>query len=330
MPRVGSQSTVGFLYAGRESGGYSNRVYGPDGFLRFSPSDAVRFQFLRSDTRYPSRVAEEHGQRADPGAGRALLLDYQHVGRTWVWVASYEDRDPAFRGDSGFIPRVDVRTGEVELQRRFWGSATSWFTRAAVGVRGLRTTDHTGRLTDQIGAIYVTYQGVTYNLTRNMFDCAIQPGGTMRLGLSGQVGDEIDVANARPASLVRLGPSLEWKLGAPLNLHVNHTLERLSVAGGKLYTANLTQLRVIYHFNVHTFIRAILQFTDVSRNTALAEVPSSASMRRLVSQYLFSYKLNPRTVLLVGYSDNASGAARERLVQANRTFFIKIGYAWIL
>ena len=178
------------------------------------------------------------------------------------------------------------------MQRRFWGSATSWFTRADIGVRGLVTTDHAGRLTDQIGAIYAdytgpcqseafanirldkeTYQGVTYNLTRHMFDFAIQPTGAFRLGVDGQVGDDIDVANARPASLVRRGAvrsSGRW--GTPLNLQLSHTFERLSVEGGRLYTANLTQLRAIYHFNVHTFVRAILQYTDVARNPDLYHV----------------------------------------------------------
>jgi len=43
--------------------------------------------------------------------------------------------------------------------------------------------------------------------------------------------------------------------------------------------------------------------TDITRDPALY----LASTHRLLSQYLFSYKLNPQTVLLVGYSDNASG-----------------------
>jgi hypothetical protein len=56
----------------------------------------------------------------------------------------------------------------------------------------------------------------------------------------------------------------------------------------------------------------------------------TSSTRHLFSQYLFSYKLNPRTVLLVGYSDNFDAVSRESLTQVNRTFFVKIGYAWVL
>ena len=36
-------------------------------------------------------------------------------------------------------------------------------------------------------------------------------------------------------------------------------IERLSVPGGWLYTANLSQFRVVYHLNRRTFLRAILR-----------------------------------------------------------------------
>ena len=50
-----------------------------------------------------------------------------------------------------------------------------------------------------------------------------------------------------------------------------------------------------------------------------------------VSYKLFmlgSYKLNPRTLVFVGYSDKHMGLHDLRLTQTNRTFFIKLGYAW--
>jgi hypothetical protein len=49
--------------------------------------------------------------------------------------------------------------------------------------------------------------------------------------------------------------------------------------------------------------------------------------RRLFMQFLFSYKLNPRTVLFLGYSDNYLGLLDVPLKQSDRTFFLKIGYA---
>jgi hypothetical protein len=85
----------------------------------------------------------------------------------------------------------------------------------------------------------------------------------------------------------------------------------------------------MYYFNVRAFVRAILQYTDIERDPALYTFPVEERTRRLFQQYLFSYKLNPQTVLFVGYSDNASNVNVPSidLQQTNRTLFIKIGYA---
>jgi phage terminase small subunit len=50
--------------------------------------------------------------------------------------------------------------------------------------------------------------------------------------------------------------------------------------------------------------------------------------RRFFSQYLFSFKLNPQTVIFAGYSDNSAAMPGNDLQQQNRTFFVKLGYAW--
>jgi hypothetical protein len=54
----------------------------------------------------------------------------------------------------------------------------------------------------------------------------------------------------------------------------------------------------------------------------------------LFTQLLFSYKLNPQTVLFLGYSDNSFGATLEErtigLTRADRTLFFKVGYALVL
>lgn len=52
--------------------------------------------------------------------------------------------------------------------------------------------------------------------------------------------------------------------------------------------------------------------------------------KRVLTQLLFSYKINPRTVLFIGYSDNYLGSQDFGLTQLGRTFFVKLGYAWVL
>ncbi|MDX1631117.1 MAG: DUF5916 domain-containing protein, partial [Thermoanaerobaculia bacterium] len=147
---VGTGSSLGLLYAGREGTGYHNRVGGLDGFLRFSDSDTLRFQYLRSDTRYPAEL----------GLGDDFLTDdgieawYNHSTRSWFWVVGYKDLGPDFRADSGFEPRVDLRTVQASLGRQFWGTEDDWYTRWNVGGNYTRTEDHDGRLTDEDFQVY--------------------------------------------------------------------------------------------------------------------------------------------------------------------------------
>jgi hypothetical protein len=140
----------------------------------------------------------------------------------------------------------------------------------------------------------------------------------------------VDYANARRGEGVSVNPRIEYRLGRRLEVHLGHTLERLAVPGGRLFTAHLTQGRFVYHLGTRAFARAILQYTDVDRVAARFREAVEPRSRRLFSQLLFSYKLNPQTVVLVGYSDNYSGLRDLSLTQTDRTFFLKLGYAWVL
>jgi hypothetical protein len=80
---------------------------------------------------------------------------------------------------------------------------------------------------------------------------------------------------------------------------------------------------------VRTFLRAIFQYTDVERAPGLYIVPVDSRTRTLFSQLLFSYKLNPQTVFFVGYSDDSAALGRIDLTRTDRTFFLKLGYAWV-
>jgi len=66
---------------------------------------------------------------------------------------------------------------------------------------------------------------------------------------------------------------------------------------------------------------------NYDRNTALYTFPIAPEYRHLFTQLLFSYTINPRTVFYLGYSDNGYGSQEYSLTQADRTVFVKLGYA---
>jgi hypothetical protein len=345
---VGDRSTLGVLYTDREGQGddYHNRVGGLDGFFRFTPSDTIRVQYLSSDTQYPLAVAQSNNQPVGAFSDDAYHVQYDHLSTQWKDFISYEDLGTDFRADSGFMPRVDTKTTEGQAQRIFYGDRNSWFTQSSIGFHALRTDDHAGILTDQLLELFGTYSGplqtaadahlyhnrtfyngTTFDLNQQLVDFSIFPAGGIQLSFSGQFGDDIDIDNTRPARSVTLLPSFQIGLGRHLSFTGSYEDEKLSVHGGQLFDAQLAQIRVVYQFNVRTFVRAIVQYQDISRNADLYTFPVDERSRTLFGQFLFSYKINPQTVLFTGYTDNRIGEFQIPLNQTDRTFFVKIGYA---
>ncbi len=148
------------------------------------------------------------------------------------------------------------------------------------------------------------------------------------MGLAGAIGEDVDFTNVREADLLRVAPSLTWRAGRRLDVNLSHAFERLSLDGDRIFHTNLSQLRLLYHISVQAFVRAIVQYRDVDRNLDLYSVPVQESTETLFTQFLFSFKLNPRTVAFLGYSDNRLGLTGLDLTQTDRTFFAKLAYAW--
>jgi hypothetical protein len=347
---VGERSAIGMLYTDREGKGddYHNRLGGLDGFLRFTPSDTVRVQYLRSDTQYPLAIAQRDGQPLNSFQDDAYHLQYNHFARNWKGFVNYEDLGPEFRADSGFIPRVDVKTAEGEVERDFYADRKSktWYSQASLGLHVVRTEDHQGTLTDRNIELFGTYagplqsaldahhfhnrtffNGTVFDVDQDLVNFTINPTGGLKFGLAAQFGDDIDFDNARPARSVTWLPSAQIRLGPHLNMTASYEDEKLRVAGGQLFDAQLAQTRIVYQFNVRTFVRAIIQYQDISRDPALYLFPVQSRERDLFGQFLFSYKINPQTVLFTGYTNTRLGLFGIPLTQTDRSFFIKLGYA---
>ena len=359
---IGSGSSLGVLYTGREGdGSYHNRVAGLDGFARLSNADTVRVQFLRSDTLYPDQVLAQLSPLGRPdGAfeGDALLADYRHNARDWSWSASYQDRDPEFRADAGFIPRVDFREARGNVQRQIYGErGKDWYTQVNIGLTGARTEDHSGQLTDEGFDLYANISGPLQSVIEvsvenntnfvNRFErrlyedmvrfevfTSMQPNQVGRYTFYADYGETVDFTNNQPADVFVLQPSAELKLGRNVNAKLDHTLQRLDVDGGELFEANLTQLRLIYNFNVRSFVRGIFQYLDLQQNPALYRDVIRPSIEEetqtFFTQLLFAYKLNPQTVLFLGYTDDRVGAIDYSLTERERAFFFKVGYALVM
>ena len=343
----GSSSAVGVLFTGREGDGYRNHLAGIDGLYRMTDADRVRLQFLRSQTAYPREIVTSFGQPSGTLAADAYQIAYNHDSRDWFAYARYEDVGRDFRADMGFLPRVDYRF-LLAGGGRVWNGNWRGFTRASLGSDWDRREDQRGQRLEDLVEItadcngplqsFVSlnvarrerfFNGVTFRDTFSTLYSEIQPTGDLFLSLSLNRGGEIDFVNTQAGDLVQISPTVRYDLGRHLRAQLSHVYQRLDVGGGTLFTANLTQLSGIYQLNVRTFLRAILQYTNVERDPALYLTAVDESTESLFSQLLFSYKLNPQTVLFLGYSDTSAADQRIDLTRTDRTFFLKLGYAWV-
>ncbi len=175
------------------------------------------------------------------------------------------------------------------------------------------------------------WDGQLYDTKRRRLFGRIRPRAGLDLSLSVQTGDQVDFNNSRLGEELRIAPTVEWNLSQHLLLRLQHTFSNLDTqSGGKIFDAQLTDVRLTWQFNIRSFLRLTIQRQSVERNLDLFVNPNTdARSLSIGSQLLYSYKLNPQTVFFLGYSGNH----REdddllSLTQTDRTLFMKLSYAW--
>ncbi|MBT4485872.1 MAG: hypothetical protein HOC71_19555, partial [Candidatus Latescibacteria bacterium] len=293
-------------------------------------------------------VSNEFEQPDTNFGGTAVNVSYNHITESYGLYTNYRDFSPDFRADLGFISQVGLRGANVGSAYKWLRESGSWFNRISINPGYTYLQEHNGRMLQsvfsfglaysgplQTSAYIYTYTGKQYYNgktfdTRNLnFFTNIRPSGALNISISTGFSKRIDYSNMRPGNQFQIIPSVEYKFGTHLITQVGHNFQRMRVSGGRLYTANVSNARLVYQFNKRSFIRTNLQFVDYRYNTALYSNDRDPQSRRLGGQILYSYKVNPQTVFYLGYSSNAIGDQDIGLAQTNRTFFTKIGYAWL-
>lgn len=346
---LGNKYALGALFTNRQGNNYFNRVLGIDGDFRFTSRDRVMMQIMGSSTRYPDDVALDFGQPAGKFDGKALDIVYIRNTRNLDFYFEYKDIDPDFRADLGFIPRVGIRSAYGIADYTWYAKPGRWWTTFNLQGEYIRMTDNDGNLLNRDAALQLQYEGPlqmhsviqigrnrqvynerTFDLDWFFLHHCMNPIGTMHIYLNALGGDNIDYANTRQGNRFNVEPGMIYYIGRHWQLNLSYQFERMWENSQRLYTANQCELRLAYQFNKRMFLRTILQYVDYRYNSDLYIETIDPEYRHLFTQILFSYKLNPQTVLFLGYTDNYYGYSGMGLPQANRTIFLKIGYALVM
>jgi hypothetical protein len=159
----------------------------------------------------------------------------------------------------------------------------------------------------------------------------IRPRSGLNINLQINHGEQIDYTNSRLADQRRFQPQIDWNATRHLLVRLRYTANRLSAKDGPtIFDAGLIDLRLTWQFNVRSFVRLTVQSQDIERNVALYNDPlTDPKTETLAAQLLYSYKLNPQTVLFAGYSDNhIDDNITGNMEQTGRAVFLKLSYAW--
>jgi hypothetical protein len=350
---IGRGSAVGVLIADRESESYGSRLAGLDADVFLTSRDRLRTQVLFSQTDYPFEVMNSYGQLETDVDGGAVDLYYIHHTRSWDVFTTYREINDDFRADLGFVSQAGFRKSYSGAAYTWQNRPDHWYNLLHIG-SGFTFTEETDGTPLEKGYVFWTdyrgplesmlsfqlkhiergYYGRSFDITYLYTYASLRPSGNILFMGSAMFGEEIDYYNVRVGNRTLLSPFIQLKLGQHLVCNIQHDYEQFIVDGDILYSAHINQARIIYQFDERMFLRTIVQYTDYNRNLDLYVDPwntlLSPETESLFAQVLFSYKVNPQTVLYLGYSGIGYGDIAYPLTGYENVIFVKLGYAVIL
>lgn len=345
----GDTSSIGALMTGRSGDGYHNYVGGVDLRWKITDQHSLSLQHLRSDTEYPNDVASEFDQPIGSFDGDATQAKYEYDSRNWFGFLLHRARSSRFRADSGFVPQVDFRHDVIRLGRIWHGDDENWYSRIELEGDWDIRHDDSGRVIEreieghlniegplqsfiQFGALQrdLLFDDVLFDETKFIFHGEFQPKGGLLMGVWSQWGDQVDFENTQMGDEIRIEPFINWNINRNLFLRYEGVFVKLDTKEGpNIFDASVHDVRLTWQFSVRSFVRLTTQIQDIERNPLVYNDVVDARTKDIGRQLLYSYKLNPQTVFFLGYSDalidddDLSG-----LTTTDRTWFLKIGYAW--
>ena len=342
-------SSLGGLITSREGDGYHNYVGGVDGRWRINDQHRVDFQYLQTDTLYPTETALEFDQPLEAFSGTGFRLGYDYETRNWVVKGRYLDSDEGFRLDSGLQNKVGSAYQAVSVRRTFYGSEGAWWTRIRASVDYSELNEASGVMAERglhyrigiAGPMQSWFSltlmdsqerddGILYDMNGAQLYLDFVPTGGLQIDIQANFGDQIDYANGRLGKRFRFQPNINWNISRNLLLRLRSVYSELNTLDDEpIFEAKLADTRLTWQFNLRSYLRMTVQYQDVKRNLDQYLEPEDARSKSVGRELLYSYKLNSQTVFFLGYTDNyVDNDSLESLTAEDRVIFMKIGYAW--
>lgn len=362
---VNKDFSVGVISTLRQTDDYHNFVSGIDSKYRLDDSNSLQAQVLYADTQ-DSAVMTASGNQ-EKFSDQAFKLAYEHDSEYWNIDAEHQEIGAQFRADLGFMPRADYQKSKLLTTRTFYGEPESAWQEMKFAGQWQILHNENGELlersisssfnidgpmlsvfdimvvaADKIGlrrheldstlAINNSIDGNTERFQENQAVVygSIQPTPQISTELELTIGDKIDYDNNRLGDISVLYGNISYNVNKHLEFEFSHTYSDLKAESANIYTENLTELRVSYQFNINSYLKFNVVYTDIDFNLDNNPAAYTAKDNKLSTQLIYAYKLNPQTVFYFGYSDNSYQDDRLKSLERNqRTVYSKISYAWL-
>ena len=342
-------SSVGVLLTARDGDDYRNVVGGFDARWKFNDQHRIEFQHLQTDTEYPLEIAIEFEQPLEAFTGQATVLRYEYDSRDWFGTARFKSYSSGFRADSGFVTQVGADEYGAVFGRTWHGTDKNWWNQIRASAHAERSVAEDGRTLEdekvlrfgfggvlqswfQFALVDVTelWEDVNYDRQVLRVYAEMQPTSGVSFGVLGIYGDRVDYTNDRLGKTMSVHPRVTWNMSRRLLLRLQGVYSQLDTPEGEqIFTASVVDARLTWQFNLRSFLRLTVQNSDVERNQEQHLEPVDTHSQSMGRQLLYSYKLNPQTVFFLGYSDQYVDEDNfDGPLASDRTWFMKIGYAW--
>ena len=347
---IGQKGTIGVMSTHRENDDYHNSVLSLDGSYWFNQTDSLQYQVATTDTKNSDFLVDVYGLE-ETQSDQAYKVEFSRTKRDYELYASYENIGEEYRSDLGYQAKVDYKQAQLGGGQTWYRDADDIVTEYSYNAEWDKTWAQNGDLLEEEYDGFFTFKGKMQSQTeigfihRNEFYAGqffnqniayiyggFRPIRDIRFLLYAQYGSKIDYSNAQLGTMVRVEPEMTWDINDHWQVQLEHSYSYLdNEQNERVYTANLTDLRVYYKFNMRSMLKLVLQFKDIDRDRDAYFSNVSEINRDFASQLVYSYKINSQTLFYLGYSDKGyQDDSLKELERDQRTFFTKLSYAWQL
>ena len=347
----------------RLDGGGSGTVFGGDISLRFLNNYTFSIQSLASHTAEPNDKAlttgadsllfdnERHTLAYDGERfwGRALYSSLGFEARVWNANVSFEEYNPTFRADNGFVTRNDTRTLEAYVGPYFRPNG-KWILTWSPNIVIARQWNFAGIRNDEwlVPSVNFNFKGQAYfeieylfsdELYRGIrFDSIRRWSAVINKRFGRALAVEFSMTQGRtiarqlfPSPILGRSRDMEFSLAfrptKRLIIAPDLSYSRMNFPdnGKRIFEDYVLHTRFDYQFSREWYLRLIVEYAKNNEFNGRDSLYYREGY--LTFEPLLSYKLNPFTVFYIGSAhDYWDPNAASHFYRSSQRFFVKFQY----